>query len=50
MGMSWAYAESTRRDEDSVAVIRHALDLGISMLDTANIYGDGHNEELVGRA
>lgn len=50
MGMSWAYAESRRRDDESVDVIRAALDLGVSVVDTADIYGDGHNEELVGRA
>ncbi len=37
-------------DDESVATIQRALDLGITMLDTANIYGDGHNERLVGRA
>ncbi len=50
MGMSWAYEESKRDDDESVAVIRHAMDLGVSLLDTADIYGDGHNEVLVGRA
>ena len=33
-----------------IATIHRALDLGITFLDTANIYGDGHNEVLVGRA
>lgn len=38
-------------DEQSVATIRHALDAGITLLDTADAYGaDGHNERLVGRA
>ncbi|GAA2244603.1 aldo/keto reductase [Streptomyces amakusaensis] len=50
MGMSWGYAESQRDDEQSVAVIRQALDAGATHLDTANAYGDGHNERLVGRA
>jgi len=50
MGMSWAYQESERDDETSVEVIREALDRGVTLLDTADIYGDGHNEELVGRA
>jgi aryl-alcohol dehydrogenase-like predicted oxidoreductase len=50
MGMSWAYQESLRDDEQSVAVIDHALDLGVSLIDAADIYGDGHNEVLVGRA
>ncbi|GAB1688980.1 aldo/keto reductase [Krasilnikovia sp. M28-CT-15] len=50
MGMSWAYQESSRDDDRSVDVIRAALDLGVGFLDTADIYGDGHNERLVGRA
>lgn len=50
MGMSWGYAESGRDDESAVAVIREALDAGVELIDTARVYGDGHNEELVGRA
>jgi len=37
-------------DDDSIATIHRALDLGINLLDTADVYGDGHNEELVGKA
>lgn len=50
MGMSWAYTESARDDETSIAVIRRALDLGVTLLDTAQIYGPFSNEEVVGRA
>lgn len=51
MGMSWAYtATSGRDDEAAVQVIRGALDRGIGLLDTSDVYGLGHNEELVGRA
>jgi aryl-alcohol dehydrogenase-like predicted oxidoreductase len=50
MGMSWAYQESRRDDDRSVAVVRAALDLGVSLLDTADIYGDGHNERLISQA
>lgn len=50
MGMSWAYEESRRADEESIAVIRDALDWGASLIDTADVYGDGHNERLVGQA
>ena len=50
MGMSWIYAESRRDDEHSIAVIRQARDAGVQLIDTAGLYGDGHNEELVGRA
>ncbi|MDE3165870.1 MAG: aldo/keto reductase, partial [Acidobacteriota bacterium] len=35
---------------DGIATIHRALDLGINLLDTADAYGNGHNEELVGRA
>jgi aryl-alcohol dehydrogenase-like predicted oxidoreductase len=37
-------------DADGIATIHRALDLGINLLDTADVYGQGHNEELVGRA
>jgi aryl-alcohol dehydrogenase-like predicted oxidoreductase len=50
MGMSWAYNESERDDHQSVALIREAVDLGVTFLDTSDVYGAGHNEGLVGRA
>ena len=48
MGMSDFYGE--RDDAESVATIRRALDLGVTFLDTADMYGPFTNEELVGRA
>ena len=48
MGMSEFYAG--RDDEEAIATIHHALDRGVTMLDTADMYGVGRNEELVGRA
>lgn len=48
MGMSEFYGPGD--DDESIAVIHRALDLGVSFLDTADIYGLGRNEELVGRA
>jgi aryl-alcohol dehydrogenase-like predicted oxidoreductase len=50
MGMSWAYSAADREDDASVAVIRQALDLGVTLIDTADVYGPFTNEELVGRA
>jgi aryl-alcohol dehydrogenase-like predicted oxidoreductase len=48
MGMSEFYGSGD--EAESIATIRHALDLGIDFLDTADMYGMGANEELVGRA
>ncbi|MFD6672950.1 aldo/keto reductase [Rhodococcus zopfii] len=48
MGMSEFYGRAD--DTQSLRVIHSALDGGVSVLDTADMYGDGHNEELVGRA
>ncbi|MEZ4449035.1 MAG: aldo/keto reductase [Nannocystaceae bacterium] len=48
MAMSGAYGETD--DRRSVAVIRAAIDRGVTLLDTADFYGAGHNERLVGEA
>ena len=48
MGMSEFYGP--RNEEESVATIHLAVDLGVNFLDTADMYGTGHNEELVGKA
>nr|WP_174501561.1 aldo/keto reductase [Streptacidiphilus melanogenes] len=50
MGMSHAYDPNGRDDETSVGVIHQALDLGVTLIDTADVYGPFTNEELVGRA
>jgi aryl-alcohol dehydrogenase-like predicted oxidoreductase len=49
MGMSQAYGVRDN-DAESIATIHRALELGVTLLDTANVYGAGDNEELVGRA
>ena len=48
MGLSHTYGASD--DAEAIRTIHHALDRGVTLLDTADIYGNGHNEELVGRA
>jgi aryl-alcohol dehydrogenase-like predicted oxidoreductase len=48
MGMSQSYGAADR--DESIATVHRALDLGVTFLDTSDVYGDGHNEELVGEA
>jgi len=48
MGMSEFYGPSD--EDESIATIHRALDLGVTFLDTSDLYGDGHNEQLVGKA
>jgi aryl-alcohol dehydrogenase-like predicted oxidoreductase len=48
MGMSEFYGASD--EAESIATVHRALDLGVNFLDTADMYGSGHNEELLGRA
>ncbi|WP_067700329.1 aldo/keto reductase [Nocardia jejuensis] len=49
MGMSQAYGVRDN-DDESIATIHRALDLGVTLLDTANVYGPETNERLLGRA
>jgi aryl-alcohol dehydrogenase-like predicted oxidoreductase len=48
MGMSQSYGPGN--DEESIETIHRALDLGVTLLDTADVYGRGANETLVGKA
>ncbi len=50
MGMSWLYTPSGRDDQASIKVIDRAIDLGITLFDTADVYGPFTNEELLGKA
>jgi aryl-alcohol dehydrogenase-like predicted oxidoreductase len=50
MGMTWAYGAEDRDETESIATIHRALELGVTLLDTADMYGPFTNEELVGRA
>lgn len=45
MGMSLGYGQFD--DQQSIRVIRHAIDKGITLIDTSDLYGDGHNETLI---
>jgi aryl-alcohol dehydrogenase-like predicted oxidoreductase len=48
MSLSGAYGKSN--DDDAIRVIHHALDRGVSFLDSSDMYGWGHNETLLGKA
>jgi aryl-alcohol dehydrogenase-like predicted oxidoreductase len=49
-GSDWQYAWGPQDDNDSIAAIHRALDLGVNWIDTAAVYGLGHSEEVVARA
>lgn len=49
-GGDWAFGWGPQDDEQSIAAIHRALDLGINWIDTAAVYGLGHSEEIVARA
>jgi aryl-alcohol dehydrogenase-like predicted oxidoreductase len=50
MGMSFAYTGAGTDDAESIRTIHRAIDLGVTLIDTAEIYGPYTNEELVGQA
>lgn len=49
-GGDWAFAWGPQDDNDSIAAIHKAIDLGVNWIDTAAVYGLGHSEEIVGKA
>jgi len=49
-GGDWEFGWGDQEDEESVAAIHRALELGVNWIDTAAAYGFGHSEEVVGRA
>jgi aryl-alcohol dehydrogenase-like predicted oxidoreductase len=49
-GGDWAFAWGPQDDNDSIAAIHKAIDLGVNWIDTAAVYGLGHSEEVVARA
>ena len=51
LGMgTWFLGENKRRDEEETAALRAGIDAGIRLIDTAEMYGDGKAEQLIGRA
>ncbi|MCX6469953.1 MAG: aldo/keto reductase [Corynebacteriales bacterium] len=50
MGMSHGYGGAGSDDDESIRTIHRAIDLGVTLIDTAEVYGPYINEELVGRA
>lgn len=48
-GGGWAFGWGPQDDEESLATMRHALELGVNWIDTAAVYGLGHSEEVVGQ-
>jgi len=49
-GSGWEFAWGRQDDQDSIAAIHRALELGVNWIDTAAVYGLGHSEEVVARA
>jgi aryl-alcohol dehydrogenase-like predicted oxidoreductase len=49
-GGGWSFSWGPQDDGQSVAAIRHAIELGVNWIDTAAVYGHGHSEEVVGKA
>jgi aryl-alcohol dehydrogenase-like predicted oxidoreductase len=49
-GAGWQFAWGSQDDDDSVAAIHRALEMGVNWIDTAAVYGLGHSEEVVARA
>lgn len=49
-GGGWQFAWGAQNDDDSIAAIHRALEMGVNWIDTAPVYGLGHSEEVVARA
>ena len=50
MGLGGKFERDDRDDADSIKLIHRAIDLGINLFDTADVYGAGHSEEVLGAA
>ena len=49
-GGDWSFGWGNQEDQDSIAAIKHSLNMGVNWIDTAAVYGLGHSEEVVGEA
>jgi len=49
-GGGWEFGWGNQEDNDSIAAIKRALELGVNWIDTAAVYGTGHSEEIVAKA
>jgi aryl-alcohol dehydrogenase-like predicted oxidoreductase len=49
-GGGWEFGWGNQEDQDSIAAIKRALELGVNWIDTAAVYGTGHSEEIVAKA
>src|SRR5882724_7482545 len=49
-GSGWEFGWGAQDEDDSIATIHEALDVGVNWIDTAAVYGLGHSEEVVARA
>jgi diketogulonate reductase-like aldo/keto reductase len=47
---TWRYGDDRAKRADEIATLRLALDLGVTLIDTAEMYGEGRSEELIGEA
>ena len=47
---TWNIGDDARHSTEEIATLRHGLDLGLTLIDTAEMYGDGRSERLVGEA
>ncbi len=48
-GGGWSFGWGSQDDRESLAAMRHAIELGVNWIDTAAVYGLGHSETIVGR-